>query len=480
MPSAKGGYVTRLRRKFGVEDELGRYVSALFDMLAGVVGPEKLVLRAGKVNALKMMRSANLPDRLCALQRLVFEDPTRERVHSRAEQRKAIADVEEAMADLMAQKSVEDAIERKIGAKMNERHQEYLKDLKMEALREDGGPETTGTQAKLEELEALSQRSLAATALQQLRPKALRDVVGQEAAIAALIAKISSPYPQHVILYGPPGVGKTTVARIVLELAKTRPYTPFAADAPFVEASGTTLRWDPRETTNPLLGSVHDPIYQGTRREFADAGVPEPKLGLVSRAHGGVLFIDEIGELEPMLQQRLLKVLEDKRVTFESSYYDENAPNVPEYVKRLFREGAPADFILIGATTREPDDIDPAVRSRCAEIYFEPLTQSQVVKIAQGAIKRLGATADRGIPKLIASYTIEGRKAVQIVADAFGQALSRRHEASQAQDERQGRGGGAQAPHASPSRDDFRRRRALGHPDQPPRATFSGARASRA
>jgi len=126
----------------------------------------------------------------------------------------------------------------------------------------------------------------------------LRDVVGQEAAIAALIAKISSPYPQHVILYGPPGVGKTTVARIVLELAKTRPYTPFAADAPFVEASGTTLRWDPRETTNPLLGSVHDPIYQGTRREFADAGVPEPKLGLVSRAHGGVLFIDEIGELE--------------------------------------------------------------------------------------------------------------------------------------------------------------------------------------
>jgi ATP-dependent Lon protease len=315
----------------------------------------------------------------------------------------------------------------------------------MEALREDGGPETTGTQAKLEELEALSQRSLAATALQQLRPKALRDVVGQEAAIAALIAKISSPYPQHVILYGPPGVGKTTVARIVLELAKTRPYTPFAADAPFVEASGTTLRWDPRETTNPLLGSVHDPIYQGTRREFADAGVPEPKLGLVSRAHGGVLFIDEIGELEPMLQQRLLKVLEDKRVTFESSYYDENAPNVPEYVKRLFREGAPADFILIGATTREPDDIDPAVRSRCAEIYFEPLTQSQVVKIAQGAIKRLGATADRGIPKLIASYTIEGRKAVQIVADAFGQALSRRHEASQARAARRKTSGKAAA-----------------------------------
>ncbi len=261
--------------------------------------------------------------------------------------------------------------------------------------------------------------------MQQLRPQALRDVVGQDAAIRALLAKISSPYPQHAILYGPPGVGKTTVARLVLEVAKLRPYTPFAKDAPFVEASGTTLRWDPRETINPLLGSVHDPIYQGSRREFAEAGVPEPKLGLVTRAHGGVLFIDEIGEMDGQLQMRLLKVLEDKRVVFESSYYDESAPNVPEYVRRLFKEGAPADFILIGATTREPDEIDPAIRSRCAEIYFSPLTQHQIVTIVQGAIRRLGAKAARGVAQLIASFTIEGRKAVQIVADAYGQALFR-------------------------------------------------------
>ncbi len=416
---------TRFRRKFGGEDELTRYVGALYEMLSSVIGQDKLVLRAGKVNALRMMRSQNLPDRLCGLQRLVFEDPTFERVTTRAQQRKALSEIEEAMADVIAQRHAEEAIERRVNEKMAERHHEYVKDLKLEALRESGGPETPTSQAKLEELQALSARSLAASALAQLRPQALREVVGQEAAIRALLAKISSPYPQHTILYGPPGVGKTTVARLVLEVAKSRPYTPFAKDAPFVEASGTTLRWDPRETINPLLGSVHDPIYQGSRREFAEAGVPEPKLGLVTRAHGGVLFIDEIGEMDVALQLRLLKVLEDKRVTFESSYYDESAPNVPEYVKRLFREGAPADFILIGATTREPDDIDPAIRSRCAEIFFAPLTQHQVLAIVTGAIKRLGAKAARGVAALIASYTIEGRKAVQIVADAYGQALYR-------------------------------------------------------
>ena len=423
--NGRHSYVTRFRRKFGVEDELNRYVSALYEMLASVLGADKIVLRAGKVNALRMMRSHHLTDRLCALQRLVFEDPTLERATTRAQQRKAIADIEEAMADTIAQRHAEDSIERRVSEKMAQRHDEYLKDLKLEALRETGGPETPASQAKLQELEALSQRTLAASALQQLRPQSLRDMVGQEAAIKALLAKISSPYPQHVILYGPPGVGKTTVARLVLEVAKARAYTPFAKDAPFVEASGSTLRWDPRETINPLLGSVHDPIYQGSRREFAEAGVPEPKLGLVTKAHGGVLFIDEIGEMEASLQSRLLKVLEDKRVTFESSYYDESAPNVPEYIKRLFREGAPADFILIGATTREPEDIDPAIRSRCAEIFFSPLTQQQVVSIVQGAVKRLGARAARGVARTIASYTIEGRKAVQIVADAYGQALYR-------------------------------------------------------
>jgi len=402
-------------------------------MLASVLGHDKVVLRAGKVNALKMMRSQNLPDRLCGLQRLVFEDPTLERVTTRGAQRKVLAEIEEAMADVMAQRNAEDSIERRVNEKMAERHQEYVKDLKLEALRETGGPETPASQAKLEELVALSQRSLAASALQQLRPQALREVVGQEAAIRALLTKMSSPYPQHAILYGPPGVGKTTVARLVLEVAKSRPYTPLAKDAPFVEASGTTLRWDPRETVNPLLGSVHDPIYQGSRREFADAGVPEPKLGMVTRAHGGVLFIDEIGEMDAALQSRLLKVLEDKRVTFESSYYDESAPNTPEYVKRLFREGAPADFILIGATTREPEDIDPAIRSRCAEIFFSPLTQGQIIAIVQGAIKRLGATTARPVAELIASYTIEGRKAVQIVADAYGQALYRIHPARHGQ-----------------------------------------------
>jgi ATP-dependent Lon protease len=400
-------------------------VAALYDVLATTIGSDKVVLRAGKLDALKMMRSNLLPERILALQRLVFEDPTLERLPQPGKFADAIAEIEDGLANLVAQRTVEEKIESKVNVKMAERHLEYLKDLKLEAIRDDAGPETPATQKKLEELVALDARKLSASALAMLRPSSLADVVGQKSAIASLLAKISSPFPQHVILYGPPGVGKTTVARLALEVAKKRGYTPFALDAPFVEASGATLRWDPRETTNPLLGSVHDPIYQGSRREFAESGIPEPKLGLVTKAHGGVLFIDELGEMDPVLQTKLLKVLEDKRFTFESSYYDASDPSVPAYVKKLFEDGAPADFVLIGATTRDPAEIDPAIRSRCAEVFFEPLTEGQIREIVVGAAKRLGVKLARGVSDSIASYTIEGRKAVQIVADAHGHALFR-------------------------------------------------------
>ncbi len=411
--------------RLSADEKLRREIAALYDVLSEALGTEKVVMRAGKLGTLKEMRSQAIPDRLLALQRLVFEDPTLETRPAKAQYRKVIAEIEDRLADLVAQHRVEDSLEAKINAKMITRHQEYLKELRLEALREEAGPETAATQKRLAELEALDTRGLARAALDVLRPKSLEQVVGQEAAIKALLAKLASPYPQHVILYGPPGVGKTTVARLALELAKGRAHAPFAKDAPFVEAAGTTLRWDHRETTNPLLGSVHDPIYQGARRDFADGGVPEPKLGLVTRAHGGVLFIDEIGEMDIAMQTRLLKVLEDKRVTFESSYYDEHDPNVPAYVKKLFRDGAPADFVLIGATTREPEAIDAAIRSRCAAVYFEPLTPAQVARIVREAAARLGAKLGKRVPELVASYTIEGRKAVQILADAYGHALER-------------------------------------------------------
>ncbi len=407
-------------------EQLKRRVASLYGLYSGIIGSEKVVLKAGKLDALDLLRSDHLPERVLALQKLVFEDPTVNKVPALDEIPAVLEEIEDELADLMARRAVEDKLEKKIAEKMEERHREYVQEIKMQVLKEEEeNVETPQTLKKYALLEKLEQKKLTQSAMVQLRPGSLSEIVGQERAIEALRAKLASPYPQHLILYGPPGVGKTTAARLVLEEAKKLKYTPFAKDAPFVEVDGTTLRWDPRDMTNPLLGSVHDPIYQGARRDLADTGVPEPKPGLATDAHGGILFIDEIGEMDPMLQNKLLKVLEDKRVFFDSAYYDPSDPNVPKYIKKLFEDGAPADFILIGATTREAHEITPAIRSRCAEIYFEPLTPKHIEEIVYNAAQKLGVAIHPDIPRLIGEYTIEGRKAINILADAYGLALNR-------------------------------------------------------
>jgi ATP-dependent Lon protease len=400
-------------------------ITTLFSFLSNLHGPDKLVLKAGKLHALPLMRSEVAGERLLALQRLVYEDPTLVDVPS-LEQFGGIMDaIEEEIADLVAMRTVEESLDAKIATKMQQRHQDYLRELRREALKEEDGPENAATLKRLADLEALDEKGLNVSALALMRPPGLSHVVGQTHAVRSLIAKLGTPFPQHMILYGPPGVGKTTVARLVLEEVKSFEFTPFHADAPFVEVDATTIRWDPREITNPLLGSVHDPIYQGSKRDLAEEGIPEPKLGLVTKAHGGVLFIDEIGELDPLLQNKLLKVLEDKRIVFESSYFDEDDPRVPQYIRRLFTQGAPADFILIGATTRDPEDLTPAIRSRCAEVFFNPLSPGQIRTIVNSAAARLNTVLDPAVPEVISRYTTEGRKAVQLLADAFGHSYLR-------------------------------------------------------
>ncbi|MBR2214148.1 MAG: Lon family ATP-dependent protease [Selenomonadaceae bacterium] len=409
--------------------DLDREIAALYTVLADALGSDKIVIQAGKVDALRYLRSGDRGERILALQRILEENPTLTHVPTEEEIPQVIVELSERVADILARRSVEDNIERKINERLEQDHDDYVKDIRLQVLKEEKGDfETPHDQKKREELEALEKIKLTQSVMELLRPATLPEIVGQERAVKSLLAKLSSPYPQHLILYGPPGVGKTTAARLVLEAAKEMSRSPFAKEAPFVETDGTTLRWDPRDMTNPLLGSVHDPIYQGAQKNLADNGVPEPKPGLVTDAHGGILFIDEIGEMDEMLQNKLLKVLEDKRAFFESAYYDPTAERVPPYIKKLFEEGAPADFVLIGATTRDAAHINPALRSRCAEIYFEPLTPKHIELIVANAAKKLHVELEPKVATLISEYTVEGRKAINILADAYSLALNRRDE----------------------------------------------------
>ena len=409
------------------EEELRRQVNVLYGAFTSLISQEKMVLRASKFSALSYVHAEDPKRRLVGLQRLVYEDASYDHVPNDEEVVNVLNELESVLAEMLARQAMEERLEKKISQRMEEKQQDYIQEIKMELIKEElHDVETPQSKHKLSELEELDKVHLTESIMERVRPKKLSAIVGQERAVEAMQSKLASAYPQHLLLYGPPGVGKTTAARIVLDEAKKMPFTPFGAEAPFIETDGTTLRWDSRDMTNPLIGSVHDPIYQGARRDLAETGIPEPKPGLVTEAHGGILFIDEIGEMDPMLLNKLLKVLEDKKVKFESAYYDADDPNVPKYIRKLFAEGAPADFILIGATTRNPSEINPAIRSRCAEVFFEPLVPADIQQIIMNAAVELGARLEDGVAGLISEYTIEGRKAVNILADAYGLSVYRK------------------------------------------------------
>ncbi|MDF2909425.1 MAG: lonB [Sporolactobacillus laevolacticus] len=277
---------------------------------------------------------------------------------------------------------------------------------------------------EMDELNRMRRQSLAEPLSERIRPKTLDDVIGQKDGIVALRAALCGANPQHVIIYGPPGIGKTAAARLVLEEAKKNTNSPFKPSAPFIELDGATARFDERGIADPLIGSVHDPIYQGAGA-MGQAGIPQPKEGAVTHAHGGVLFIDEIGELHPIQLNKLLKVLEDRKVFLESAYYNSENHQIPAYIHDIFQKGLPADFRLIGATTRRPEEIPPAIRSRCLEIFFSELSRTDIRQIAQRAAAKLNLGVSEACLEKIADYAKSGREAVNIMQIAAGVAAAK-------------------------------------------------------
>ncbi|MDF2636253.1 MAG: anti-sigma sporulation factor, LonB [Pelosinus sp.] len=72
---------------------------------------------------------------------------------------------------------------------------------------------------EMDKLQKLRSISLTEPLSEKTRPTTFAEIVGQEDGLKALRAALCGPNPQHVLVYGPPGVGKTAAARLILEEA---------------------------------------------------------------------------------------------------------------------------------------------------------------------------------------------------------------------------------------------------------------------
>ena len=157
----------------------------------------------------------------------------------------------------------------------------------------------------LDEVTAIVARALETTRLRrevrqlrdnEARPYSLRAIVGESTRMAALrqmVAKVAASPASTVLLTGESGTGKDLVA-------KTIHYSSARARRPFMNITCSAL-------PEQLLESE---LFGHERGAFTDARAQ--KRGLLESADGGTVFLDEIGEMVPALQAKLLRFLEDK------------------------------------------------------------------------------------------------------------------------------------------------------------------------
>jgi DNA-binding NtrC family response regulator len=154
-------------------------------------------------------------------------------------------------------------------------------------------------QSKLDGLRAL----VAARQVQMADQVAVREeatfegMIGRSASMQALFDLIRrvAPHFTTALVTGETGTGKELVARALHRLSRRR-------DRPFLTVNCSAI-------VETLFESE---LFGHTRGAFT--GALEARAGLFERAHGGVLFLDEIGELPPNMQAKLLRVLETGEV----------------------------------------------------------------------------------------------------------------------------------------------------------------------
>ncbi len=204
----------------------------------------------------------------------------------------------------------------------------------------------------------------------RIRPKSLNEFVGQSHLVGVgkpIYQAIQTKSLRSMIFWGPPGVGKTTLAGIIADEIERK----------FIALSAVSASKD----------DIRKVVMQGR-----DDRTPMEKLmDGSSEKQGVLLFLDEIHRFNKAQQDFLLPYVEDGTIT------------------------------LIGATTENPSfEVISALLSRSQVFVLNPLTAEETLEVVRRGIAELNATITDDAADFLARYANgDGRKALNVLETAF-------------------------------------------------------------
>lgn len=192
-------------------------------------------------------------------------------------------------------------------------------------------------------------------------PSPFDHVMGQEHAKRAL--EIAAAGGHNCLFFGPPGSGKTMLARAFRDLLPPLSWEEALEVTKIYSVAGLTSQQEPLITCRPF----RTPHHTASPASLIGGG-RTPRPGEISLAHRGVLFLDEFPEFPRAVTEALRQPLEDRRVT----------------IARVFGSVAyPAQCMFIAAANPCPCGFrgDPAIACRCS-----PADVAQYLKRLSGPI----------------------------------------------------------------------------------------------
>lgn len=223
--------------------------------------------------------------------------------------------------------------------------------------------------AQLNESRRLSSRFYQSLLEQEKFEHALQDMVVKSNAMTQVVQKAVKVAGVHtsVLLQGESGVGKSMLARIIHFMSRRK-------ERPFVKISCGTI---PDSLMESELFGYSKGAFTGAAREG--------KAGLIETADTGTIFLDEVGELTPPMQVKLLQVIEEKTFTRVGS-----------------TRSTSVDVRIIAATNRDLLDLaqkglfreDLYYRLNVIPIFIPPLRQRRedVRVLALNTLEKLNST----------------------------------------------------------------------------------------